>query len=1587
MPRGETDVTSSLDDLVQAVNGKEDGAVTNLAVALDTYPNLFDVLTSDCVHKKVNMGPYFSALFQACPLETAQGKKHRYSCVEIIISLIGSRRLKSQRVMEAINIVLEELENFGDVQSAKVVHMLLSQIRLLCASHGEDGESCEVDANPLEEAPFRLLDLVPKIWWVIARMSLVATTALDGGQIGTRDEFKDYLIAELCALQWPRFMAVKFGALFKELDLSEGQATKCMIKMLHVLRSTSRLQEMPPLIYQLIGLASKGNRALALQGITSHFSELEKRSGELLSESLCQVQGTVLLHLNFAMKQDQELAKEYLKLVKRLDWAAVAAFDVALLLAIARLPAFEQLVFDAIKTKVQHCFKDWVANTKFTGQQTSWRLDLQKASMSRSLLDLVQRSSYGWDYILPSVVGLGHCLMDSYQGAVPSIPPSSHKMHFEADIILRNMFSSRTEATEDRRSGAGPQCVSPPVLCCMLGMVMLQKVFLLHEVVRTEILERIFGNIVNCMLSNTGTTGCGAAFGSSSTVLQYISLLEKLVRHNPNVLLEYVTRLKEAVEYIPQQPPFVAACLISAVQPMLGLSAALQDYVFVVLRKAFHNRQSSVRIVAVNGFLQLLSTGRKVIAMPTMSQVCMPVCGRNADADIELLGVLRRCLSQQPEVRERLYSGLYEIFLEKAYLCDTVLGLLLHQFMQYYDRDLGKSPPLDLGKCLDAEGKVQEPLGHLVYAMQRCVVVHSYRAKDAVQEDREDEGGMQSPIVAIQSYLDGLLKRVLAAPLEEWELDKGADFSYYSTQGSTNRHKAGLLLSVCEVLMEYVLLSSQVCDETKHVGAASQAERLNQGKLEPFVKLFEMYSNLSRLVSEKVTQVQVKKRKGHTQDGESQRLGAVPKGKVMPWDLRRYLPVLSVEYSWCLLKLLNRKKEERDDESTQVGTEKAEDKLRNDYQFQMHLLSLCKRQLTQIQAQQEAVGMTLFADPSQPLATPSSSSSSSSSSASSSSSSSSPFATQLSAAPVVPPERITSRTQLYSLLACWAELLLRDFARHRKVMQHNRPLLKQAAQATITACECFELCFSTSCANTRHAEATYDTPLKRVVSFLDTALSAQMHLNSFTNCARLRDHLESPLEIRLLTDINMLRNFTGELIGSGYLPKETEIFLNVVTALNRLTMDLMVPEEYVNTRKGSQTSGMLTLEWCREICKDEVLDGAQCRPAARLLLSLYCDLSIKYGQIKYLVQLAEEVSQILQGGESSIQIVTKDVCNVVLAVLQNAVGQMLTDTEWAVGKLRLVSVASDPVRRTAEHNAHSCLLQVVSIQKPIANSEVRNVGAFEQLVKTITRFFKVLTKVAKMYIDAKVRPASWFEEVCHAVGTGLTGNVFGKIVSNSHLTDENMDGRQLKAKITREVRLVPNLVYNFELLQKFLVKLDKKWECTLMENFDQPLNRDGRFQTKVVSRHLQGREIDEEEGEVMGEDGNGNMDEGAQDMPGPEPAANGGDDEEKLEAEADDDEEGQRAEEMVDADGAVALAEGGEEADQLPGSDEEGEELLAGGFMAEDEAQDETEPDWHAAGDADDAVHDPELPPLLDQEPVKRKASSLGTRRVKSKYF
>ena len=129
---------------------------------------------------------------------------------------------------------------------------------------------------------------------------------------------------------------------------------------------TLNLSELPPLVYQLLVLSNKGHKELVLQGIQGLFTELDHeilKSKEQHTEGyvpytplvsfatyvlhffrvmaisggekeLLQTEGTVILHISFALKQGQELRKEYLKLLEvrcytRLNHCIVLIINIA----------------------------------------------------------------------------------------------------------------------------------------------------------------------------------------------------------------------------------------------------------------------------------------------------------------------------------------------------------------------------------------------------------------------------------------------------------------------------------------------------------------------------------------------------------------------------------------------------------------------------------------------------------------------------------------------------------------------------------------------------------------------------------------------------------------------------------------------------------------------------------------------------------------------------------------------------------------------------------------------------------------------------------------------------------------------------------------------------------------------------------------------------------------------------------------------------------------------------------------------------------------------------------------------------------
>lgn len=201
---------------------------------------------------------------------------------------------------------------------------------------------------------------------------------------------------------------------------------------------------------------------------------------------------------------------------------------------------------------------------------------------------------------------------------------------------------------------------------------MLLNMFNTRSEVRAEVLERILGDVIV----------------NSSTAGPHIELLGQLLHSSHSMIKEHLPRLKQIFEYAVMLPAAVAQQLLVAAKPLLPLKD-IQDHCVLMLRKAMCQRESEARQVAVCGFVQLLQSDQ---------DACTPL-------QTEICGFLRRCLSQQPEIRMVLYTELHSIFIQLPRLRDLVLDLLVPHFM-YYHEPANPHTQLKLMHCIQDTGPV-----------------------------------------------------------------------------------------------------------------------------------------------------------------------------------------------------------------------------------------------------------------------------------------------------------------------------------------------------------------------------------------------------------------------------------------------------------------------------------------------------------------------------------------------------------------------------------------------------------------------------------------------------------------------------------------------------------------------------------------------------------------------------------------------------------------------------------------------------------------------------------------------------------------
>uniref|UniRef100_A0AAQ6IQJ1 FA complementation group I n=1 Tax=Anabas testudineus TaxID=64144 RepID=A0AAQ6IQJ1_ANATE len=766
-----------------------------------TDDQIITVITNSALKGK-KVGTTIKGIFKGSPPSSTEGSNRRLLVYQHCIPLCESGDLQPEVASDIIGLLMLETHTLSGPSLAQLASIFVEAIKV-----GKMGSG-------------KSLELFPT---VLTALAACEALSYGKGEL-SGEEYKKQLINTLCSSRWDPQCVIHLTTMFRDVPLSSEELQFLVEKVLRMFIKLD-LQEIPPLVYQLLLLSAKGCKKQILDGIISYFKEQdlcqeeEQKHGESLDlevqsipqDQLRYVEGTTILHIVFAVRLDHELGREFLKNFKT-SYVDLCPFSIALLLSVARIQRYEEQVFEVLKGGIIKSFKD-----EQLQQGSKFLQDLipGHCRVAQMILDTVKNSVFGWDHVTQGLVQLGFFLMDTF-GPKPG------------------PFGKTSE-------GSVTVARTPTQQACKLGGQVLLQGFKIHEPIRGEILEQVLNRLVT---------------KTASPVNHYLELFSDIVVSAPMILLESSSKVTETFDHLSYLPLATVQGLLKAVQPLLKVSMSLKDALILVLRKAMFSSQLDGRKSAVTGFLLLLKNF-KVLGSLASSQCSQAISSSQIQVDVhsrynsaaneafclEILSSLRRCLGQQADVRLMLYEGFYDVLRRNSQLASSIMQTLCSHLRRYYEPEQDLLPPMKLEPCITAHGDqvfLQEPLAHLISCTVHCLLwlqtmrrsVNPNAGDSDDDEEEEEQEGYQSEL---QTILDSMTRRMIKSELEDFELDKSAEFSMGSSVGVKNNIYAVLVMGVYEVLMEYNFIKADY----------------SKTRFEELLELFNRYHKLSEILKEK----------------------------------------------------------------------------------------------------------------------------------------------------------------------------------------------------------------------------------------------------------------------------------------------------------------------------------------------------------------------------------------------------------------------------------------------------------------------------------------------------------------------------------------------------------------------------------------------------------------------------------------------------------------------------------------------------------------------------------------------------------------
>ncbi|XP_037054055.1 Fanconi anemia group I protein homolog [Peromyscus leucopus] len=901
---------------------------------------------------------------------------------------------------------------------------------------------------------------------------------------------------------------------------------------------------------------------------------------------------------------------------------------------------------------------------------------------------------------------------------------------------------------------------------CKLGANILLETFKIHEMIRQEILEQVLNRVIT---------------RTSSPINHFLDLLSDIIMFAP-LILQSCSKVTETFDYLSFLPLQTVQGLLRAVQPLLKVSMSMRDSLILVLRKAMFASQLDARKSAVAGFLLLLKNFRVLGSLSSsqcsqsigVTQVHVDVHSRynsvaNETFCLEIIDSLRRCLGQQADVRLMLYEGFYDVLRRNSQLANSIMQTLFSQLKLSYEPEPDLLPPLKLGACILTQGSqifLQEPLDHLLSCIQHCLAWYKSKVIPLQQgeEREEEEEGLYHEL---DDMLESITIRMIKSELEDFELDKSADFSQSSSVGIKNNICACLIMGVCEVLIEYNFSISN----------------FSKSKFEEILSLFTCYKRFSDILNEKAG-----------------------KGKTKMTS-KTHDSLLSMKFVSDLLSALFRDSVQSHEESLSV--------LRSSSEFMHYAVNVALQKVQQLIRRGHVSG----------------------------------------------PDGQNPDKVFQNLCDITRVLLWRYMSIPISVEESGKK--EKGKSLSLLCLEGLQKTFSA-------VQQFYQHKIQQFLRALDvTGTEEEEEEAGITVTQR------AAFQIRQFQR-SLLNLLSGE--EEDFNSREALLLVTILSALSRML---------------EPTSPQFTqmLSWTAKICKEHSQEDAS---FCKSLMNLFFSLHVLY---KSPVTLLRDLSQDIHGqlgdidqdveiektnhfAMVNVRTAAPTVCLLVLSQAE----KVLEEVDWLITKIKgsvNQETVSDAMTADGDRNAgqvhpnasSQALPPNLLIEKAIIMQLGTLVTVFHELVQTalpsgscvdtllkdLSKIYSTLTAFVKYYLQVCQSSRgipNTVEKLVKLTGSHLTPVCYSFIsyVQNKRSSTPKCTEKEkaavgtIMAKVLRETKPIPNLVFAIEQYEKFLIQLSKKSKVNLMQHMKLSTSRDFKIKGNILDMVLREDGEEDEEG-------------------------------------------------------------------------------------------------------------------------------------------